>query len=550
MLNQIKSSLKVCLNSIDPSIDISADEIEVSLLFDKKGDFTTNIALKFSKIYKQKPLDLAKLIINSFSSEDFEKIEIAGPGFINFFLKDQFFFRLLNSQNNRFQDQSSVNIEFVSANPTGPLHLAHGRGAIVGDVLSNLYQFYGHIVTREYYVNNTGNQINEFLSSILFHISSKHNLNLPYQQFYKGDYIQELAEKCFENFKNIFDSPKLSKDEELQIVNFAIENLVNQSLKTLKHSGINFDQITYETSIVEKKLLPEIIKELEKKGLVYHGQLHDPKDFQGTKKDNEITIFKSTNFGDDEDRAITKNDGTPTYFANDIAYHVDKYQRQYSKLINIWGADHLGYLKRLSSALVSLYPEVNFSVVFCQIVNLKRNNEIQKMSKREGTIFELDELVKEIGIENYRYFMCYRKNDTHMDLDIDLIKKENKENPIYYIQYSFARSQSVLEKTNNVISSNIELSFELKNLIKKIHEWDLVVFNSYKRNEVHLIAHYLESVASMFHSLWSSAKSNPNSKFLDDNDNLSENAQSLLKKYQLVISEGLGILGIKPKLKM
>jgi len=550
MLNQIKSSLKVCLNSIDPSIDISADEIEVSLLFDKKGDFTTNIALKFSKIYKQKPSDLAKLIINSFSSQDFEKIEIAGPGFINFFLKDQFFFRLLNSQNNRFQDQSSVNIEFVSANPTGPLHLAHGRGAIVGDVLSNLYQFYGHIVTREYYVNNTGNQINEFLSSILFHISSKHNLNLPYQQFYKGDYIQELAEKCFENFKNIFDSPKLSKDEELQIVNFAIENLVNQSLKTLKHSGINFDQITYETSIVEKKLLPEIIKELEKKGLVYHGQLHDPKDFQGTKKDNEITIFKSTNFGDDEDRAITKNDGTPTYFANDIAYHVDKYQRQYSKLINIWGADHLGYLKRLSSALVSLYPEVNFSVVFCQIVNLKRNNEIQKMSKREGTIFELDELVKEIGIENYRYFMCYRKNDTHMDLDIDLIKKENKENPIYYIQYSFARSQSVLEKTNNVISSNIELSFELKNLIKKIHEWDLVVFNSYKRNEVHLIAHYLESVASMFHSLWSSAKSNPNSKFLDDNDNLSEDAQSLLKKYQLVISEGLGILGIKPKLKM
>ena len=550
MLDQIKSSLKDCLNSIDPSIDISSDEIEVSLLFDKKGDFTTNIALKFSKIYKQKPSDLAKLIINSFSSQDFEKIEIAGPGFINFFLKDQFFFRLLNSQNNRFQDQSSVNIEFVSANPTGPLHLAHGRGAIVGDVLSNLYQFYGHIVTREYYVNNTGNQINEFLSSILFHISSKHNLNLPYQQFYKGDYIQELAEKCFENFKNIFKSTKLSKDEELQIVNFAIENLVNQSLKTLKDSGINFDQITYETSIVEKKLLPEIIKELEKKGLVYHGQLHDPKDFQGTKKDNEITIFKSTNFGDDEDRAITKNDGTPTYFANDIAYHVDKYQRQYSKLINIWGADHLGYLKRLSSALVSLYPEVNFSVVFCQIVNLKRNNEIQKMSKREGTIFELDELVKEIGIENYRYFMCYRKNDTHMDLDIDLIKKENKENPIYYIQYSFARSQSVLEKTNNVISSNIELSFELKNLIKKIHEWDLVVFNSYKRNEVHLIAHYLESVASMFHSLWSSAKSNPNSKFLDDNDNLSEDAQSLLKKYQLVISEGLGILGIKPKLKM
>ncbi len=231
MLDQIKLSLKDCLSKIDASINISIDEIEVSLLFDEKGDFTTNIALKFSKLYKQKPSDLSKSIIDNFSSEEFSKIEMAGPGFINFFLKDQFFFNLLNSQQNRFQDQSSVNIEFVSANPTGPLHLAHGRGAIVGDVLSNLYQFYGHNVTREYYVNNTGNQINEFLSSILFHISSKHNLNLPYQQFYKGDYIQELAEKCFENFKNIFESPKLSKDEELQIVNFAIENLVNQSLK-------------------------------------------------------------------------------------------------------------------------------------------------------------------------------------------------------------------------------------------------------------------------------------------------------------------------------
>ena len=172
------------------------------------------------------------------------------------------------------------------------------------------------------------------------------------------------------------------------------------------------------------------------------------------------------------------------------------------------------------------------------------------MSKREGTIFELDQLVNEIGIENYRYFMCYRKNDTHIDLDIDLIKKENKENPIYYIQYSFARSQSVLERANKFIKKNMDLSLELKNLIKKIHEWDLVVFNSYKRNEVHLISHYLENLASMFHSLWSSAKSNPQIRFLDEDDNLSEEVQSLLKKYQLVLSEGLGILGIKPKLKM
>ena len=550
MLDQIKYSLQNAVKIIDSSIELSIDDIEVSLLFDEKGDFTTNVALKLSKLLKQKPLDLAKSIIENTSSNEFEKIEVAGPGFINFFLKDQSFLKLLNEGKRRFQDQSTVNIEFVSANPTGPLHLAHGRGAIVGDVLSNLYQFFGHKVTREYYVNNTGNQINEFLSSILFHISSIHHLDLPYKQFYKGDYIKDLAEKCFENFQDIFKSKQISKEQELKIVNYAIEKLVNLSIQTLQKSGIVFDQVAYETSIVEKKLLPEIITELQKKGLIYRGQLHDPKDFQGTKKDNEITIFKSTHFGDDEDRALTKNDGTPTYFANDIAYHVDKYNRGYSRLINIWGADHLGYLKRLSSALTALYSDIDFSVVFCQIVNLKRNNEIQKMSKREGTIFELDQLVNEIGIENYRYFMCYRKNDTHMDLDIDLIKKENKENPIYYIQYSFARSQSVLDRANKLVSKSLNLSPELKNLIKKIHEWDLVVLNSYTRNEAHLISHYLESLASMFHSLWSSAKSNPQIRFLDDDNNLSEEAQSLLKKYQLVLSEGLGILGIKPKLKM
>ena len=550
MLDQIKHSLQDAVKMIDSSIELSIDDIEVSLLFDEKGDFTTNVALKLSKLLKQRPLDLAKSIIENTSSNEFEKIEVAGPGFINFFLKDQSFLKILNEGKRRFQDQSTVNIEFVSANPTGPLHLAHGRGAIVGDVLSNLYQFFGHKVTREYYVNNTGNQINEFLSSILFHISSIHHLDLPYKQFYKGDYIKDLAEKCFENFQDIFKSKKISKEQELKIVNYAIEKLVNLSIQTLEKSGIVFDQVSYETSIVEKKLLPEIIIELQKKGLIYRGQLHDPKDFQGTKKDNEITIFKSTHFGDDEDRALTKNDGTPTYFANDIAYHVDKYNRGYSRLINIWGADHLGYLKRLSSALTALYSDIDFSVVFCQIVNLKRNNEIQKMSKREGTIFELDQLVNEIGIENYRYFMCYRKNDTHMDLDIDLIKKENKENPIYYIQYSFARSQSVLDRANKLVSKSLNLSPELKNLIKKIHEWDLVVLNSYTRNEVHLISHYLESLASMFHSLWSSAKSNPQIRFLDDDNNLSEEAQSLLKKYQLVLSEGLGILGIKPKLKM
>ena len=550
MLQKIKSELFSCIQDIYPEIKFSISDIEVSSLYDEKGDFTSNLCLKYSKIVQANPSEIANRLIDKFKLEEITRIEVAGPGFLNFFITNSALMDLLNEKSKSFTDTSSVNIEFVSANPTGPLHLAHGRGAVVGDVLSNIYKFFGHKVTREYYVNNTGNQIKEFVSSILFKISEKNKLNLTYPQYYKGEYIQIIADNCYDQFNSLINFKDLKEDDEINIVNFAIKSLVKQSIETLNETGIKFDQISYETDIVNKKLLPEIITKLSEKNLIYKGQLDMPKDYQGTQKDNEITIFKSTLFEDDEDRAITKNDGTPTYFANDIAYHADKHKRGFDKLINIWGADHLGYLKRLSAALKALYPSIDFSVVFCQIVNLKRDNKIQKLSKREGNIFELKLLVEEIGIENFRYFMCYRKNDTHMDLDIDLIKKENKENPIYYIQYSYARAQSVLDRKKNIIDTSIDMPLELKNLYKKLYDWDSVALSAYKKQEVHLIAHYLESLASYFHSLWSSAKSNSQIRFLDNDNNLSNHSYNLLKKYQDTLSEGLNILGIKPKLKM
>ena len=550
MLQKIKSELFSCIQDIYPEIKFSISDIEVSSLYDEKGDFTSNLCLKYSKIVQANPSEIANRLIDKFNLEEITRIEVAGPGFLNFFITNAALMDLLNEKSKSFTDTSSVNIEFVSANPTGPLHLAHGRGAVVGDVLSNIYKFFGHKVTREYYVNNTGNQIKEFVSSILFKISEKNKLNLTYPQYYKGEYIQIIADNCYDQFNSLINFKDLKEDDEINIVNFAIKSLVKQSIETLNEIGIKFDQISYETDIVNKKLLPEIITKLSEKNLIYKGQLDMPKDYQGTQKDNEITIFKSTLFEDDEDRAITKNDGTPTYFANDIAYHTDKHKRGFDKLINIWGADHLGYLKRLSAALKALYPSIDFSVVFCQIVNLKRDNKIQKLSKREGNIFELKLLVEEIGIENFRYFMCYRKNDTHMDLDIDLIKKENKENPIYYIQYSYARAQSVLDRKKNIIDTSIDMPLELKNLYKKLYDWDSVALSAYKKQEVHLIAHYLESLASYFHSLWSSAKSNSQIRFLDNDNNLSNHSYNLLKKYQDTLNEGLNILGIKPKLKM
>ena len=549
MLHNLKKNLFEILVKIDKNIMINIDDIEVETLFDQRGDFTTNTALKFSKIYNSNPKQLANLIIENLNINDFEKVEIAGPGFINFTLKDETFNSQLTNNKIEFKNTDKVNIEFVSANPTGPLHLAHGRGAVVGDILSNLFEYFGHKVTREYYVNNTGNQINEFLSSILYSISNKNNLSLDENQFYKGDYINDIANNCYENFKSLFNK-ELSPSDRINIVNFAIENLVNQTIQTLSSAGINFDEISYETNIMEKEYLPLILEKLNKSELTYKGQLNAPKDYTGTQKDNDLTIFKSTLFNDDEDRALTKNDGSPTYFANDIAYHEDKYQRGYNKLINIWGADHLGYLKRLSSAITSLHPEIDFSVVFCQIVNLKRNNKIQKLSKREGNIFELKNLINEIGVDNFRYFMSYRKNDTHMDLDIDLIKKENKENPIYYIQYSYARTQSVLDKTNKIIDTQVLVTSELKNLYKKLLEWENVIKSAYQKKEVHLIAHYLESLSSYFHTLWSSSKNNPKAKFLDKDNNISSDLHKLLCNYQNVLKDGLKILGIKPKLQM
>ncbi len=549
MLHKLKKSLFEILIKIDKNVSINFEDVEVETLFDKKGDLTTNAALKFSKIFGKNPNQLADIIIKAINLNNFEKVEIAGPGFINFFLKDESFNPQLFNYEKEFTENEKVNIEFVSANPTGPLHLAHGRGAVVGDILSNLFEYFGHPVTREYYVNNTGNQINEFLSSILYSISHTNNLNLNEKQFYKGDYINDIAKNCYEKFKPLFDN-KLSSDEKNNIVNYAIENLVNQTLQTLGTAGIKFDQISYETTIMDKGHLPLILEKFKQKDLTYEGQLNAPKDFTGTLKDNQLTIFKSTLFDDDEDRALTKNDGTPTYFANDIAYHEDKFQRGFNKLINIWGADHLGYLKRLSSAITSLHPKIDFSVVFCQIVNLKRDNKIQKLSKREGNIFELKNLIDEIGIDNFRYFMSYRKNDTHMDLDIDLIKRENKENPIYYIQYSYARTQSILNKVNKVVDTPVIITSELKNLYKKLLEWDNVVKSAYLKKEVHLIAHYLESLSSYFHTLWSSSKNKPSVKFLDNENNISSNLIKLLHNYQNVLDEGLKILGIKPKLQM
>ena len=549
MLDSIKHSIKKSLIVDIKDLQLGQEQIQLDLLFDDKGDLSSNICMQLSKQLQLPPKKISEIIIKNFDNPFIESLELAGPGFINLFLNEEGLQKILLFTNELEPKIKPLNIEFVSANPTGPLHLAHGRGAVVGDVLSNLYEFHGYEVNREYYVNNTGNQIHEFLSSILFSISKKNNLNLNFKQFYKGDYINEIADICYKKFNDQINN-NLSSEIQQKIVNFAVNSLLEKSLEVLSKCNITFDTISYETDILNKGIFPKALSKLKEQNLIYTGKLQNPKDYDQTKKDNDILIFKSTNFGDDEDRALTKNDGNPTYFANDIAYHLDKINRGFSKLINIWGADHLGYLVRLKSAINSINQNIDFNVVFCQIVNIKRNNQIQKLSKREGNIYELIDLINEIGVDNFRFFMCYRKNDTHMDLDIDLIKKENKENPIYYIQYSYARTQSVLDKTNKIIDTQVLVTSELKNLYKKLLEWENVIKSAYQKKEVHLIAHYLESLSSYFHTLWSSSKNNPKAKFLDNDNNIPSDLHNLLSSYQDVLKDGLKILGIKPKLQM
>ena len=549
MLDSIKHSIKKSLIVDIKDLQLGQEQIQLDLLFDDKGDLSSNICMQLSKQLQLPPKKISEIIIKNFDNPFIESLELAGPGFINLFLNEEGLQKILLFTNELEPKIKPLNIEFVSANPTGPLHLAHGRGAVVGDVLSNLYEFHGYEVNREYYVNNTGNQIHEFLSSILFSISKKNNLNLNFKQFYKGDYINEIADICHKKFNEQINN-NLSSEIQQKIVNFAVNSLLEKSLEVLSKCNITFDTISYETDILNKGIFPKALSKLKEQNLIYTGKLQNPKDYDQTKKDNDILIFKSTNFGDDEDRALTKNDGNPTYFANDIAYHLDKINRGFSKLINIWGADHLGYLVRLKSAINSINQNIDFNVVFCQIVNIKRNNQIQKLSKREGNIYELIDLINEIGVDNFRFFMCYRKNDTHMDLDIDLIKKENKENPIYYIQYASARCNSILKRKPKIINKKFIMNPDLKILYKKIYQWNNVLNHAFQKNEVHLISHYLESLSSTFHSYWSAAKTNKDLRFLDSENNLSIQMEILLNRFKITLNQGLGILGIDPKSEM
>jgi len=530
------------------------------------GDLSTNAPMIFAKENNLDPIELANNIKKELEGkfEEIVKIEVAKPGFLNFFFNKKFWYDFLKTVdvdfgNNHNLESKKILIEYVSANPTGPLHVGHCRGAVFGDILANLLKFVGHNVVKEYYINDYGNQINQFVKSVYHRVLEiKNNIPFPEDQgLYPGDYVVDIAKNIlkvkkitnFDNYESIFDNFKDICIEEAMI-------LIKSDLKKL---GIVHDNFVSEKSLVNKNIVEKVLKILKDKDYVYEGILEKPK---GNEVDDweprKQLLFQSTKFGDDMDRALKKSDGSWTYFANDVAYHFDKIERKFDLLINILGADHAGYLKRQASC-VSALSENKQKIIckVCQLVKLFKSGEQFKMSKRAGDFITASDLINEVGKDSVRFMMIYRSNDSQLDFDFDLVTDQSKENPVFYVQYAYARICSVFRKTSyenkeqkevnlNLLTQEIEI-----NIIKKISEWVKCLELSAFHLEPHRLPFYLYELASLFHTYWNSGNEDDNLKILNEkNLDLQSSRLFLIKKIQLVLKSGLDILNVNAPTEM
>ena len=530
-------------------------------------DLSTNISLVLSKTNKINPNDLAKsikdLLLKNISH--FEKIEVAKPGFLNIKLSKE---GIVTNINSILKDRDTYgskklnkkyNLEFVSANPTGPLHVGHCRGAIFGDVLSNLLIFNGNKVTKEYYINDYGNQIKNFVESVYLRIREiKFNEKFPLQEnLYPGDYIKEIASNILENHKEVkFDNFKDCFEE---LKKLSLEGSMSLIKKDLKHLGISHDNFFSETELVKKDLVNKTVKILQSKNYVKEGYLDPPKGepSKNWKKVKRL-IFKSTEFGDDLDRALQKNDGSWTYFANDVAYHSHKINRKFDNLINILGADHTGYIKRISAAVSALSDKkIKFNCKVCQLVKLYKNGKPFKMSKRAGDFITVEDLLNEVNKDAIRFMMLNRSNDAELDFDFEKVKEKTKDNPVYYVQYAYARINSITRTLKKKLSDKILIenkSFNPneyeKKILRKIFEWPKIIESASYKLEPHKIPFYLYELSTLFHSYWSKGNEDKNYRFLE-NDKV-KRLETLVFIYltAIVIKNGMNILGVSLPEKM
>jgi len=533
-------------------------------------DISTNVAMVLAKPNKKSPIDIANQLVDLIKKDDdqIENISIAKPGFINIKFKSSFwnvFLKNVISGGKNFGANKKIAkkkylIEFVSANPTGPLHVGHCRGAILGDVLSNLLSFNNHAVSKEYYVNDYGNQILHFSKSVYLRIReilNKESFPKDNSDLYPGDYIIDIAKNIIQNNKDlVFDDfekissklTKLSVEESLKLIKFNLKNL-----------GITHDKFISETDIVNNNEVEKTINKLKKSNFVYEGKIKAPENEKSTKwTERNQLLFRSSDFGDDKDRALQKADKSWTYFASDVAYHNNKLERKYDVLINILGADHAGYIKRITSVVEAISGKKNKLVCkVSQLVKLIKNGKPFKMSKRKGDYITVEDLIDEVGKDATRFIMLNRSSDVELDFDFTKIKEKSRDNPLYYVQYCYTRISSVFRNVGIKINDDVKIKNynfnytkeEIK-ILKKISEWPRCLEIASNKLEPHRVPVYLYELASEFHSYWNMGKDDESKRFITSDKKISDDKLAFLKSVSNVIKLGMKILNVETPEKM
>ena len=536
------------------------------------GDITTNAAMVLSKPTGLKPHDLAAVLAERLKGiEAVMETEIAGPGFINLSLEPAFWHRQLKEivetgpayGDSEMGRGESVNVEYVSANPTGPLHVAHARGAVVGDALASLLEKAGYNVTREYYVNDAGAQVDALARSAYLRYREalgEEIKDIP-EGFYPGEYLipvgEALAKRDGAQWRDVDEDAWLPA-----IRSFAVAMMMDGVREDLASLGVEPGVFTSESVLVEKGTVDAVIKHLEDKGLVYTGVLEPPK---GKAPDDweprPQKLFKSSEFGDELDRPVKKSDGSWTYFATDMAYHLDKFQRGFKTMIDVWGADHGGYVKRMKAAVEAVTDgDGVLEVKLCQMVHLKKGGKQVRMSKRAGTFVTLRYLINEVGRDVVRFMMLTRKNDSQMEFDLEKALEQSRDNPVFYVHYAHARCRSVMRNAAEqlgdkkiapealagadlgLLTDTAELS-----VIKVMAAWPRMVENAAEVHEPHRVAYYLNDLATLFHALWNKGNDDARLRFFQsDNEGLTLARLALVQGVATVIASGLQVFGVSP----
>ncbi len=534
------------------------------------GDLSTNAAMVLAKAARMKPRDIADLLVGKLGADTrVIKAEIAGPGFINIRLDTETWrgqIRQILEEGPQFGRSGAggggrVNVEYVSANPTGPMHVGHCRNAVVGDAIANLMAFAGYDVTREYYINDAGGQVDILARSVYLRYREALGEvigDIP-AGLYPGDYLKPIGEVLAKKYgQSLVGKPEGEWLADIRAA--AVAGMLDMIRDDLASLGIKHDVFFSEASLTQggKDLVAETIARLEARGLVYVGTLPPPKgEAIEDWEDRPQTLFRSTQFGDDMDRALKKSNGGYTYFASDMAYHQNKLDRGFTQLVNVLGADHSGYAKRIKACVAALSEgKAELDVQFYQFVKLMKNGEVVKMGKRLGTFVTLRDVVDEVGRDAVRFMMLYRKNDAPLDFDFAKVTEQSKDNPVFYVQYAHARAASVfrnaaqafpdldLAKAKSTDLSSLGDPSEV-DLVKLLAAFPKIIGGAARSHEPHRLAFYLFDLASAFHQLWSRGNDSPHLRFIQpDNRDATAARLALIGATQQVISSGLAVLGV------